>query len=399
MSCCSLGAARFAIMGCRHGNADLRRHSPPQAGGRDGPRPPGWPASRRGPPAAQVARRHGNADLRSAQPAAGGRTGRTPPPRMASLSAWTPGAQVARRQGNADLRSAQPAVGGRMRRTPPPRMAFLSAWTPAAQVARTGTPTSGRHSPPQAGGGTDPDPPDGLPLGVDPSSAGGAQARERRPPASSPGGGRHSPPQAGGREGPRPPGWLSCRRGPQQRRWRAGKGTPTSGRQARRRRAAGRTPTPRMASLSAWTPAAQVARRQGNADLWASSPGGGRHSPPQAGGGKDPDPPDGLPSRRGPQQRRWRAGTGTPTSGQFSRWGPAQPAAGGRMGRTPISRLAPLSAWTAAAQVARRHGNADLRRHGGAASAADGVDAEWRRGAHRGHGSLRRSGVPPGHVP
>ena len=184
--------------------------------------------------------------------------------------------------------------------------------------------------------------------------------------------------------------------------------------------------------------------RHGNADL--------RSAQPAAGGRREgPRPPGWLPSRRGPQQRRWRAGKGTPTSGQFSRWGPAQPAAGGRAGRTPTPRMAPLSAWTPAAQVARRQGNADLwpvlpvgagtarrrradgkdpvppdgsplgvdpssaggaqarerrplasspggGRHSGAQSAADGVDAEWRHGAHRGHDSIRRSGVPPGQV-
>ena len=96
----------------------------------------------------------------------------------------------------------------------------------------------------------------------------------------------------------------------------------------------GRTPISRLAPLSAWTPVARVARRHGNADL--------RSAQPAAGGRREgPRPPGWLPCRRGPQQRRWRAGTGTPTSGQFSRWGPAQPAAGGRMGRTPISRMAP----------------------------------------------------------
>ena len=39
-----------------------------------------------------------------------------------------------------------------------------------------------------------------------------------------------------------------------------------------------------------------------------------------------------------------RAGKGTPTSGQFSRWGPAQPAVGGRPGRTPSWPVVRLSA-------------------------------------------------------
>ena len=48
-----------------------------------------------------------------------------------------------------------------------------------------------------------------------------------------------------------------------------------------------------------------------------------------------------------------RAGKGTPTSGQFSRWGPAQPAAGGRQGRTPSSGVVRLSAGTPALSVIR----------------------------------------------
>ena len=79
-----------------------------------------------------------------------------------------------------------------------------------------------------------------------------------------------------------------------------------------------------MTPLSAWTPAAQVARRQGNADLRSAQPAAGGRT------GRTPTPRM-PPSRHGPQQRRWRAGKGTPTS----RWGPAQPAAGGRAGPRP----------------------------------------------------------------
>ncbi len=48
-----------------------------------------------------------------------------------------------------------------------------------------------------------------------------------------------------------------------------------------------------------------------------------------------------------------RAGKGTPTSGQFSRWGPAQPAAGGRQGRTPSWRVVRLSAGIPAFSIIR----------------------------------------------
>ena len=44
---------------------------------------------------------------------------------------------------------------------------------------------------------------------------------------------------------------------------------------------------------------------------------------------------------RPPHRAERRAGTGTPTSGQFSRWGPAQPAEGGRREGLPIG-VAPL---------------------------------------------------------
>ena len=226
MSFCSLGAARCAITGCRHGNADLR----------------------------------------SAQPAAGGRTGRTPISRMASLSAWTPAAQVARRHGNA------------------PTSGQFSRWGPAQ---------------PAAG--------------------------ERR-------------------DGLRPPGWPPSRRGPQQRRWRAGKGTLRSAQPAAGGRT-GRTPTPRMAPLSAWTPAAQVARRQGNADLRSAQPAAGGRT-----GRTSISRMASLSARTPGAQVARRQGNADLRS--------AQPAVGGRMRRTPPPRMAFLSAWTPAAQVARRHGNA-----------------------------------------
>ena len=89
-------------------------------------------------------------------------------------------------------------------------------------------------------GGKDPHPPpDDSPLGVDPSSAGGAQARERRPPVGT----------------------------------------------ARRRRADGKDPAPPDDSPLGVDPSSA-----GGA-AGTGTPTSGRHSPPQAGGGKDPHPP------------------------------------------------------------------------------------------------------------
>ena len=60
----------------------------------------------------------------------------------------------------------------------------------------------------------------------------------------------------------------------------------------------------------------------------ASSPGGGRHSPPQAGGRRKPHPPSRV------------TGKGNPTSGQFSRWGPAPRPTGSRNRAPPLRRMA-----------------------------------------------------------
>ena len=86
----------------------------------------------------------------------------------------------------------------------------------------------------------------------------------------------------------------------------------------------------------------------------ASSPGGGRHSPPEAGVGKDPNVRDDSPlgadpgSARDAQERERRPPVGTARRRRAS-------------GRTPTCGTAPLSARTLAALVTRRKGNADLR--------------------------------------
>ena len=183
---------------------------------------------------------------------------------MAFLSAWTPAAQVARRHGNADLRSAQPAAGGRREGLRPPDGPPLgvdpsSAGGAQARERRPPVGTARRRR----ADGKDPAPPDGLPLGVDPSSAGGAQARERRPPVGT----------------------------------------------ARRRRADGKDP-----DLPVGSPVGVDPSSAGGAQARERRPPVGTARRRRA---DEKDPAPGWPSsRRGPQQRRWRAGPGTPTSGR-----------------------------------------------------------------------------------
>ena len=201
---------------------------------------------------------------------------------------------------------------------------------------------------------------------------------------------RRDPYIANGRH--RSSGFLTRRSDAQARERRPLVGT------ARRRRAAGKDPQFRGGSFSAGIPAFGVirtlewqtpfvrisqprerlrsrTRRHADAELahgadatrrsdaqarerrpLGSSPGGARHSPPQAGGGRDPQlrggsfsagiPAFGVirtlewqtPFVRISHQAERRAGKGTPTSGQFSRWGPAQPAVGGRREGPPVAR-------------------------------------------------------------
>ena len=74
---------------------------------------------------------------------------------------------------------------------------------------------------------------------------------------------------------------------------------------------------------------------------------------------------DGNEDRWRPVLRTQRAercaGKGTPTSGQFSRWGPAPLRKAQRNHVSPRSRMTPLSARTPTGRAARRQGNADLR--------------------------------------
>ena len=135
-----------------------------------------------------------------------------------------------------------------------------------------------------------------------------ALARERRPLASSPGGGRHSPPKAGGGKDP------------EFRAVRPSAGTPAF---SVIRTGAWYTP---FAALCAAVPGStgRTAQRSAFPCLRAIRSVGGparRHESAVPGCVH-------VSAARHHEERR--AGKGTPTSGQFSRWGPAQPAAGGR---------------------------------------------------------------------
>ena len=93
----------------------------------------------------------------------------------------------------------------------------------------------------------------------------------------------------------------------------------------------------------------RVFSRHAGQGTLASSPGGGVHT--------------GTATRRAAKARaaaraESRGLLGTPTSGQFSRWGPAQPAEGGRTGKTQSSRIARISVGTPTGAMAHSQGNA-----------------------------------------
>ena len=95
-----------------------------------------------------------------------------------------------------------------------------------------------------------------------------------------------------------------------------------------------------------------------------------------------------------------RPGTGTPTSGQSSRWGPAQRSAGPRRRRPQSSGWLPSPHVPPTDETAARHGNADLR---SAPPAGGGrkVQCCCRPGRRPGSGSPRgfavRRVAPSGH--
>ena len=179
-------------MALRPGSAGLQAGIVPRrfAGGRDEPQTAAWLPSRR------IPKRHGDAQARERRPpvgtAARSATGETNlKQRHGSRLGVSPGGTATRRQGNADLRSAQPRAARRARRTSNSGMAPVPAYPQGnADLWSAGTSNGGRH--------------------------GDAQARERRPLASSPGGGRHSRAQRGGRDEPQTAAWLPSRRIPRR---------------------------------------------------------------------------------------------------------------------------------------------------------------------------------------
>ena len=142
------------------------------------------------------------------------------------VSAPMPPGRAARRQGNADLWAVLPVGPGTARRRraaekdPQVRGGPFSAGTSVFSVIRT----AAWYAPPRGPDAQRCRPPPGETLMIgsartprrswkrqfpgwcksrpDATMQSGAQARERRPLASSPGGGRHSPPKAGGGKDP-----------------------------------------------------------------------------------------------------------------------------------------------------------------------------------------------------
>ena len=253
-------------------------------------------------PPGRATRRQGNADLWSAQPAEGGRR---EGPRVGGASRSGPGVQRCADGGGPcfSLRFAQRCrpppgglAGGRAGPAHPPGMkmqfpgrrqsrphATMQSDAQARERRPLGSPPGGaRHSPPQAGGGKDPEL-GGLSRsgpGVQRCADGGGPrlslrfAQRCRPP---PGG------LAGGRAGPaHPPGMKMQFPGRRQSRCpshqaerRAGKGTPTSGRQPA---AGGRREGPRVGRLPGRDPVFSVVRTVGvHAFCCASRSGAGPH--------------------------------------------------------------------------------------------------------------------------
>ena len=309
------------------------RHSPPQAGGREGPRAEFGGGSPLGPtPPWRVTPRPGNADLQVGTGRRGRAAGKDPEFGGGSPLGPTPPWRVTPRPGNADLQvgtgrrgraaGKDPEFGGGspLGPTPPWRV------TPRRGNAdlQVGTARRGRAA------GKDPEFGGGSPLGSTPPSdlqvgtarrrrAAGkgsrvrgwfasrphatvesdAQARERRPP------GRHSPPRAGGREGPRVQGWFASRQGP-RRSASSGRlrGTRLSRRFAQRCRPGGRRS---LLCRRNRTPEHALTRRRG----CPAPPNRMRPAPPETTTPTLPAPATILPGRRGVAQSGRAPGSGS----------------------------------------------------------------------------------------
>ena len=181
------------------------------------------------------------------------------------------------------------------------------------------------------------------------------QARDRRPLASSPGGGRHSGPKARGRRiavhaDGSPLGATSTRP-----HGTTGKGTPTSGRHSGPKARGDASPFTQMVPLSAQPPPSPTV------------PQARERRPPVGTAGRRPAG-DASPftqmvplSARPPPGPHRATGKGTPTSGQFSRWGPAPRAEGPRATHRRSRRWFPSRRSLHQAPRCHRQGNADLR--------------------------------------
>ena len=108
---------------------------------------------------------------------------------------------------------------------------------------------------------------------------------------------------------------------------------------AARRAAATKTTIVEMTPVSARTPNSRDrAARSGNADLWAVLPVGPGTAARRAAATKTTIVEMIPVSARTPNSQDRTARQGTPTSGQFSRWGPAQRPAGPRRRRPQSSK-------------------------------------------------------------
>ena len=163
-----------------------------------------------------------------------------------------------------------------------------------------------------------------------------APARERRPLASSPGGGRHRCAQRSERDGPRTVGWSVQQRVLQQGQWcRCGtsrqlavRGSPASG--GRCRPEVGVPSGPRDFARGGVLLSAQKTMAANSVRCRRART---------------------VPVSAARHHAERRAGKGTPTSGQFSRWGPAPLRAAQRTGRTSNSGVVRTATGTSAGAV------------------------------------------------
>ena len=115
-----------------------------------------------------------------------------------------------------------------------------------------------------------------------------------------------------------------------------------------------------MVPLSAQPPPGPTVPQARDRRPLASSPGGGRHSGPKARGRCIAAHVDGSPLGAASTRPHGATGKGTPTSGQFSRWGPAPRAEGPRAAHRHSRRRFPSRRSLHQAPRCHRQGTADL---------------------------------------